>query len=151
MNDDELLAALGAAIDADDPVPSHLTAYATALFDLEGLDAELAELVHDSLVDAAPLGMRSIDTEASPRVLVYAGQDVSLELEVDGIVVHGQFAGATVSRLALHTPAGTHPVPVAPDGSFRVDLDTISAGGGALRFRWTSSGRDMITPWSMLR
>ena len=152
LDDPELLAALGHALDADDPMPDHLHHYAAALFDLGGLDAELAALTYDSAADAAPLAMRSspatADVEPNERVLVFSAGSVSVEVELvpspsGDHRLHGLLTPATGVTVVAQTVTGSHPVALDAAGSFGV---AVPAGQVRLCIT-TADGHAVVTPW----
>ena len=109
-DDDQLLAALGAVLDEAEPIPSHLHAYASALFELGGLDAELAELTFDSLIDDAPVLVRASE---QPRVIVYTGAMLSIEIEITAEALLGQLAPPGPASVTLQTPTASTAYPVS--------------------------------------
>jgi hypothetical protein len=146
-DDDQLLAALGEALQGP---PGSLVEEAKALYTWREVDAELAQLIHDSaLDDNLVAGMRA--ELASVRRLAFETRagDVTLELEVtpDGIV------GQVWPRpLSAELEVGTK------DGAVRVvELDEV--GGffvhlvppGPFRLSWhASQDRRVLTVWITL-
>jgi hypothetical protein len=78
IDDQQLLAVLGRAIDAADPVPAAVTEFAKAGFSLRTLDAELAELVFDSATEEL-VGVRS---EGETRQVTFRAPGVEIEVAV---------------------------------------------------------------------
>ena len=85
MTDDELLAELREAVAEADLVTDRQREAARAAFTWRTVDAELAELLHDSALEAA--AVRGADDAA--RTLSFASGPLTLEVEIDGDTVHG--------------------------------------------------------------
>ncbi|WP_433210180.1 hypothetical protein ACQP00_47015 [Dactylosporangium sp. CS-047395] len=75
MDDDDLERDLARALDAHDPVPSHLDLPLLAAFDAR-VDAELAALVFDSLTTTTTRGA------GGPRALTFEGTGLAIEAEL---------------------------------------------------------------------
>jgi hypothetical protein len=136
LDDDQLLALLGEVIDADDPVPGDALATARAA-DLTAADAELAELVFDSLLDDREVAVRA-DPGSHVRSLTFAAGERSIEVDLtDGELV-GRVSPAGPPTVAV-LQAGP-PVVVAVDdlGRFRTPV-----AAGPLRLRVGAA----TTPW----
>lgn len=100
--DAALLAELRAATELHDPVPERALAAARAAYTWRTIDAELAELQFDSLVDAAPVrGM------AWPRQLSFDTGSAGLEIEVDGDRIVGQVVPPAALTITLSRADGT--------------------------------------------
>jgi hypothetical protein len=76
-SDDELLALVGRALRAAEPVPDHVLTGARAAWTWRTIDAELAELVFDSAVELT--GVRSEDTA---RQLTFRAPGIEIEVMV---------------------------------------------------------------------
>lgn len=149
--DDELFAALGEAVAAraDD---DRRRAAAKAAFTWRTVDAELAELLHDSALDAGA-AVRSV--AAAPRTLSFGrrhDQDrVTLELEITDGDLLGEVIGTT-------QPGATTTVTVQRPGVADVEV-AVDAGGfftvpgvgtGPVRFRVQGAGAGLTTDWVTL-
>jgi hypothetical protein len=84
-DDDELLAALGEAVQEEDAVPPRVTAMGKGLFSLYSLEAELAALEQG---DKLLAGVRSSTTGA--RDLDFTLGDLTLHVEISGRQLSGQ-------------------------------------------------------------
>jgi hypothetical protein len=84
-DDDDLLAALGEALQEEDAVPPRLTAMGKGLFSLYSLEAELAALEQG---DKLLAGVRSSTTGA--RDLDFTLGDLTLHVEISGRQLSGQ-------------------------------------------------------------
>lgn len=80
--DETLMGELRALAGRADPVPAESVAAARAAFAWRTLDAELAQLAYDSLLDDRPLaGVRGV---ATPRLLTFEAARLTLEVEAVG-------------------------------------------------------------------
>jgi hypothetical protein len=144
LDDDQLLVQLGRALDETDPVPGDAVAMAKAVFELGNADAELAELVFDSLLDEALVVMRT-DTATAARSLAFAlgGHRVDIELAADGVTLLGQLDPAEPTRVRLDTTTGSTETTADDLGRFRLAVER-----GSLRLRvFTEDGLIVTTPW----
>lgn len=107
--DDELMAELSQVLRAAAEMPDGARDAARALFTWRTVDAELAALSYDSLLDGAAPVTRA--GAGQPRVLTFAADAVTIEVEVDenraGRRLVGQVEPAGPARLELRTTAGT--------------------------------------------
>jgi hypothetical protein len=146
-NDERFESHLRAVTSEADAVPEHVVADAKALFALRDLDAELAQLVADSLVDEPAVLTRALIADV--RMLSFLCGDVTIELDVDTDPVTGRVslhgaavgvAGDVVVVLTGHRVVS----PLDQDGHFDLQLPT----GGPLRLELTKpDGGRVTTPW----
>ena len=141
FDDDDLLGLLDAALDERDEIPPHLSQYASALFELGGIDAELAQLTYDSLVSVAT-ALRDGDGHGSSRVLVYSGAVLSIEIDVDGRRVLGQIVPAFGAEVVVQVPGNFTQVTVGEAGAFESTVP-----GGPFRVLVAQAGERVVTPW----
>ena len=142
--DDALLAELGVAARAADPVPPGLLTFAREAFTWRTVDAELAELTADSR-EAAGAGMRG---PGDVRLLSFTAGELRLELEllVDGPLrrVVGELSPPGPARVTVEHPAGELVEDADELGRFLV----TGVPAGRVRVRCEpGSGRAMVTPW----
>jgi hypothetical protein len=139
-DDDELLARLGRALDATDPVPDDAVAVARSAYELRGADDELATLVADSLHDE-PVLVRHDD--AGARQLSYTTSRLSVDLEIasDGRTLFGVVSPAGEVAVEIETPGPTIEATTDQLGRFRVEL-----ARGWCRVRVRGSGATLVTP-----
>lgn len=150
-DDDELLARLAATLRGAQEPPRDVAELARLSFGLRDLDAQLAELVADSAVDA-PAGVRS--SAGAPRLLTFAADEAELELQVtaagNGWSLIGQLVppGAAVVRAQPASAAATEMAADADDlGRFALDLPS----GGSWRLVCTRGGSALVaTAWVLL-
>ncbi|WP_183095589.1 hypothetical protein [Nocardioides stalactiti] len=147
-NDDELLAELAAAVAEETAVSDRRRAAAQAAFTWRTVDAELAELLHDSALDAGAAVRSGGD---GPRTLSFRRAAVTLEVEIDGDVVLGEVIDESgvgdPATVTLQRP-GVDDVVVEADASgfFRIE----GVGAGSVRFVVARSGWILTTPWATI-
>ncbi|MFJ9713146.1 hypothetical protein [Streptomyces sp. NPDC101234] len=123
-----------------DPLPAGLLQLAMDAYVLHDLDARIAELTFDSLVDAIPVR----GAEAPPRMLTFQAGGLTVDVEVTGDGLLGQVLPPQSARIeVLGGPAAVQPLTV--DGMGRFAGETPPTGPFALRLR---TGEDVIvTEW----
>jgi hypothetical protein len=99
IDDETLLGQIGAAFAALDPVPAQVREAALAAFATRRPWAALAELSADS-ADGLPVGT-GVRGRHGPRLLVFTGPGITVEIEVTGDDADRELAG----RLAPPAPA----------------------------------------------
>ncbi|MFR9787693.1 hypothetical protein ACL07V_03275 [Streptomyces sp. MB22_4] len=123
-----------------DPVPEALCQIALDAYALHDLDAKIAELTFDSLVDALPVrGVTDV-----PRMLTFRAGPLTVDIEVTGDGLMGQVLPPGPARIeVLGGPGAARPVAVDTLGRFT--SDTPPSGPFALRLR---TGTEVIvTEW----
>jgi hypothetical protein len=125
-----------------DPVPHALRDTALAAFALHDLDARLAELTFDSLLDAAPVR----GAEDGPRMLTFAAGDLTVDVEVgeDGLL--GQLLPpreAAVEVLTRPSPEAAASCAADETGGFSCPVEVT--GPFALRVR--TGDEVVVTEW----
>ncbi|GAA4205176.1 hypothetical protein GCM10022252_65320 [Streptosporangium oxazolinicum] len=141
MSDDELEAELRRAIELFDPVPSHLQQIAVEAFTLRTLDAELAELVFDSLS-----GPSQVRGEGQPRMLTFQGAGLTVDLEVTVTATGGRVVGQLMPPRHLEVEVlGGHPVTLAADDLGRFIYEDVPPGPFSLRCRLGDA--TVVTEW----
>src|SRR5262245_56968082 len=149
--DDELERELSLAAEMFDPVPVHLPAFAIEAFAWRTIDADIAELVFDSLAAEVSL-VRGAD---QPRVLTFQAGDLSIELEIaaDARPAHrlvGRLVPAQTAEIEVRV--GERPISVTSDGLGRFTATVPSTGPFSLRCR-PIGGTDqwhVVTDWITL-
>lgn len=145
-DDEELLAALGEAMRARQAVPEWFVDTGKNAYAWHNIDAELAQLTYDSLVDRErAAAVRS--EAASIRALTFTSARLSIELEVAESELLGQVIPPRAGTLEVHTTAGVTSSPVDEIGCFVVE--TIPNSPFRLRCR-TEDGADVLTGWITL-
>jgi len=121
----ELLGELRRLARTVDPVPDDVTAYARAALGWRRVDAELAELLADSQLDAESLARSE---GGGGRFLSFRAADLELDLEVQetdqGVVVLGQLAPAASAEVEVQRDDRTTIASGSSDalGRFRLEL-----------------------------
>lgn len=129
-----------------DPVPGDLTRAAVGAFAWRTVDADLAELVFDSLTtpDAAAL----VRGAAAARMLTFRAGDLAIELELSatgaGRRLIGQLVPAGPAQVEIRQPHGV--LEVAVDDLGRFTVDQLAAGPVSLRCR-NATSRLVVTDW----
>lgn len=123
-----------------DPLPAGLLQVAMDAYALHDLDARIAELTFDSLVDAVPV--RGVDDP--PRMLTFQAGGFTVDVEVNGDGLLGQVLPAQPAQIeVLGGPGAVRPL--TADGMGRFAGDTPPAGPFALRLR--TGGEVIVTEW----
>lgn len=139
---------LAAVVATADPLPYDTLQSLRACFTRRSLDAELAELVYDSLLDE-PVGVRS---GGGTRQLSFHGPRVAVEMEVvpERHRVVGQVVPARASEVEVRHAAGSYLLRSDPVGRFVVE----NLPKGPVSFRCTERAGDdpfvTVTDWILL-
>ena len=145
-DDEELLAALGEAMRVRQAVPEWFVETGKNAYAWHDIDAELAQLTYDSLVDRErAAAVRS--EAASIRALTFTSARLSIELEVAKSSLLGQIIPPRADTLEVHTTAGVTSSPADEIGCFVVE--PIPNSPFRLRCR-TDDGADVLTGWITL-
>ena len=145
-DDDELLAALGAAIRAREEVPEWFVETGKNAYAWHNIDAELAQLTYDSSRDRDAVSAVRSET-ASIRALTFTSAQLSVELEVTTGSLVGQIIPPRAGTLEVHTTAGVASSLMDEIGCFAVT--PIPNSPFRLRCR-TEDGTDVLTGWITL-
>jgi hypothetical protein len=132
-----------------DPVPELVQEAARSVFALRTLDAELADLVHDSdLEEAGALLMRGEGELARTLTFEHGAVvvDVQVTEEPDGFALLVLASGATGSVVAEHSGGR---VTAELDGAGRARLEGLPAGPVRLLLT-AGSGDAVVTSWVSL-
>ncbi len=151
LDDDALMALLDEAVKEADAVPDRRREAARAAFTWRSVDDELAELLHDSALDA---GAAVRSSAGAPRSLAFGRSGLTLEIEVDGDQVLGEVIASGVAMEAEGLTSVTLQRPEAPDVTTTVDgagfFRFAGVGTGAARFVVERGGWSLTTPWVTL-
>ncbi|MEV0642515.1 hypothetical protein AB0I77_47945 [Streptomyces sp. NPDC050619] len=138
--DDGLLGELQQAAGILDPVPAELRQMAVEAYALHDLDARLAGLTFDSLVDAIPVR----GATDAPRMLTFHSGDVTVDVEVTAQGLMGQVLPPQPARIEVLKGPQSGATLVADDlGRFSSDVAPV--GPFALRLR--TAGEVVVTEW----
>lgn len=120
-----------------DPLPPALLQIAVDAYALHDLDARVAELTFDSLVDAIPVR----GATDPPRMLTFSAGEVTLDVEVSGQGLMGQVLPPRAARIEIL--GGSRPTAaLTADDMGRFTADTAPSGPFALRLR---TGDEVVT------
>jgi hypothetical protein len=139
LDDTELLDLLGQVLDRTDPVPPDAVAAARSA-DWATLDAELAELTFDSLLDERTVALR--DDEGDVRSLAYTAGDRTVELDLTAEEIVGRVEPAGDVPVEVVQGSGRRQVRVDDLGRFRAPV-----GPGPVRLQLSLPGGPTTTPW----
>ncbi len=144
-DDNALLAQLRAAMAGSGAPQSALTA-AKAVYAWRTVDAELAELAHDSALDQELTMVRS--ETAAVRTLSFECGALAVELGVTDNAIMGQLVPPQTATIEVRQP-DLPPTTVQADdlGCFR--LETVPAGSFSLHVHTHIDG-DVVTDWVSL-
>jgi hypothetical protein len=151
-SDDQLEAELRRLAADKEPVPAELVQAALDAFGWRDIDAELAELVYDSLVDAD----EASQVRGSPgqRLVSFAVGGVTIDVEVTsagpGRAVMGQIAPP--QRAVVDIRGRRETVTVEADELGRFQSGSIPPGPASLRLRPPpgGDGPPIVTDWISL-
>lgn len=139
LSEDQVLAELREALAEADQVTDRQRDAARAAFTWRTVDAELAELLHDSALESA-----AVRGDDPARTLTFASGPLTLEVEIDGDRVMGQVVGGTAdSVLMQRSIADDEPLPVDASGFFRVE----GVAPGPVRFVVQAGDWTLTSPW----
>lgn len=138
--DRELLTVLRGVLEETDPVPAPLVEAAQASFTWRTVDAELAELTADSVLDGA-----AVRSAEAPRLLTFTAGAISLVLEVVGRRLMGQIVGPRPEEVEIRHAGGSLTVPADDYGRFRAA--PVPPGPISLACRFAGSRRPIVTSW----
>lgn len=147
-DDDALLAELGGLFARVDPVPAEVTLAARSALAWRRMDAELAELLHDSALEAEPLaGVRG--TRSGWRTLTFETSDgLSIEIEVTGErskrSLMGQIVPPGPARIVVRLPGAD--IATRADDLGRFQASDLRPGPVSVRCE-LSDGRAIETGW----
>jgi hypothetical protein len=137
---DQLEQDLRAAAALVDPVPSRLLEGAIVAYSWRTVDADLAELVFDSLAESAVVAVRGGD---QPRLVTFRTQDLTVELELSDDRLVGRVEPAGPASVGIQQGARTVAVPADTLGRFA----TSDLTRGALRLHIRRGERTAVTDW----
>jgi hypothetical protein len=141
-DDEQLLAALREAMEADESVPPEFIELGKNAYAWHNIDAELAQLTYDSIHE--PDHALSLRAEAaSIRALTFTSAHLTIELEVSEDSVLGQVIPAQSGAIEIEGREGTTASTEADEvGCFLIR--PIPDSPFRLRFR-TADGSDILT------
>ncbi len=147
-DDDALLAELGGLFARVDPIPAEVTLAARSALAWRSMDADLAELLHDSALETEPLaGVRG--TGGGWRMLTFETPDgLSIEIEItverSKRSLMGQIVPPGPARVLVRFPGAD--IPTSADDLGRFQATDLRPGPISLRCELTD-GRAIETGW----
>ncbi|HZG93541.1 MAG TPA: hypothetical protein VEZ46_02410 [Mycobacteriales bacterium] len=145
-DDEQLLSELRSALVDHDPVPDDVVAAARDAFGWRTLDADLAALSYDSLLDERELaGVRSAGDAA--RLLTFESPVLTVEVEVGSGRIIGQLVPPQPGEVEVRHVGGSTTVPADAVGRFVAN--GVPAGPVSLRCR-TTDATAVVTDWIVL-
>ncbi len=145
-DDEQLLAVLREALDADEAVPPEFVELGKNAFAWHNIDAELAQLTYDSTRELAVPATRA--ETASIRALTFTSEQLTIELEVGEDSILGQVIPAQGGTIEIEDRAGAAAtVPVDEVGCFLIR--PIPDSPFRLHCR-SAEGSDVLTGWITL-
>ena len=146
-DDEEVLAALQQALRAQRAVPPAFIEAGKSAFAWHNIDAELAQLTYDSILDPAPeLAMRA--EAASIRALTFTSAHLTIELEVAQDSLLGQIIPAQSATIRIQPRTGAETA-LATDEIGCFSVQPIPSGPFRMHCR-TAAGVDALTGWMTL-
>ena len=146
-SDDALMQELTEAVARERAVPEHVMQAAKDAFDWRRMDAELELLTlsFDSALTEA-VGVRGPATD-SPRMLVFDGEDLTIEIEVGADVLMGQVVPARSDLVTLECADGRVDEAHADDAGFFLLRRPTQ---GPIRLKWRHGEAGAVTGWISL-
>jgi hypothetical protein len=147
--DDDILDELRRVFAAIDPIPEPVQVAARAAIEWRTVDADLASLVHDSILDGHPIAGR----DADPRVLTFEAPALTIGLEVEAAAdgslrLVGRLAPAQPAQIAVRH--GNELIVTRADARGRFVAAGVACGPLSVRVRLgyrADGGRLVETAW----
>lgn len=144
-DDDALMQELKTALAGEQAVPERVLQAAKEAFAWRGVDTELEllTLTFDSLLSDAA-GVRGPGSD-SPRMLVFDGEDLTIEIEVGSDVLMGQIVPGRSEQVIVETADGHVDEATADDAGFFL---LRRPARGPIRLKWpTGQTAGAVTEW----
>jgi hypothetical protein len=126
-NHEDLLAELRVLANEVDPVPAEVTSFADAALGWRRIDAELAELLSDSLLESRATAVTRAGASRA-RSLSFRARDLQIDVEIrdedPGVVMLGQLAPPASASIDVQRDDSSIVATVEADalGRFRIEL-----------------------------
>jgi hypothetical protein len=150
-SEERLFEELTAVVRRADGTPAEVLAAARGSYTWRTIDAELAELTYDSLLDDDALaGVRS---GAQPRQVTFETGELTIELEIGfatgGRRIVGQLIPTQIAEIEIRHPAGEQSVEADELGRFAAEILTVGPVSFACRLR-TNGEKTITTDWIII-
>ncbi len=145
-DDDILLKDLAAALQEIEPMRDAVAARGRAAYTWRTIDDELALAGISFDSSLAPAADLRDGTEASPRVLIFDAEGISMELEVEPDRVTGQILPPSAGQIVVERQE-------APEGTITVEADELgffvlpATPAGLVRLRCQTREAKLVTEW----
>jgi hypothetical protein len=149
-DDDQLLAALGAALRSERGVPAEFIATGKAAFSWRGIDAEPATFSCDPPLEGAAAELAGGRSEpASLRHLTFTSGELTLAIEVTKAAILGQLVPPGPGRAQARTADGTVVAAVIDQGG-GFTIRPVPPGSFRLCCH-AANGTGVLTDWLLLQ
>jgi hypothetical protein len=149
-SDDELIDELRVAGLVVDPVPERVVSSAKGSLSWRTIDAELARLTYDSVLDEERRSL--VRSTGTARMLTFAAGDLTVDVEVEGSGRERRLVGEITppqrATLIVRHADGTTEVETDDDGRFRTGA--VPAGPISLTLRLAAGDSVVQTEWTTL-
>lgn len=143
-----VMASLALYLDDVEPMPTGLLETAVAAYTWRNVDAELLDL----LVDSVEADLELVRAESAVRVIAFGSPDRGVHFECHRVEAHYRLEGIVQPPapviIVAERPGETMTVRTDEAGSF--DLGPIAPGSVRLVIREIDGGVVMLTPWFVL-
>ncbi len=143
FDEETVFATLKRVIGGSDPVPADVVQAALASRTWRRVDAELAELVYDSVVDGA-----LVRSSRGGRQLTFEAPELTVEVEVGPGSLEGQFVPPQPGQVEVRHSDGSLTVAADHHGHFRVEA--VLHGPVSLRCQPELGNVPTVTSWVVI-
>jgi hypothetical protein len=149
--EERLFEELTAVVRRADRPPADVLAAARGSYTWRTIDAELAELTYDSLLDDDALA--KVRSGAQPRQVTFESDDLTIELEIGfatgGRRIVGQLIPTQVAEIEIRHPAGEQSVEADELGRFTAEVLTVGPVSLACKLK-TDGEVTITTDWIII-
>ena len=143
FDEEAVFADVKRVIGGSDPVPAHVVEAALASRTWRRVDAELAELVYDSVVDGA-----LVRSSRGGRQLTFEATELTVEMEVGPGSLEGQLVPPQPGQVEVRHSDGSLTVAADRHGHFRVEA--VLHGPVSLRCQPDLASAPTVTSWVVI-
>jgi hypothetical protein len=149
--EERLFEELTAVVRRADRPPAEVLSAARGSYTWRTIDAELAELTYDSLLDDDALA--KVRSGAQPRQVTFESDDLTIELEIGfatgGRRIVGQLIPTQVAEVEIRHPAGEQSVAADELGRFTAEVLTVGPVSLACKLK-TDGEVTVTTDWIII-